>query len=108
MLRRNIVRPSASSWSPPIVLVQKKDGSVRVCLDYRELNKIKCKDVYPMPRIDHNARLQALGMTNTFRELREAHLVNQYTRLAQAESGRQLLNGIHIIVHITEREGPEF
>lgn len=54
------------------------------------------KRALDLPITTSNNRLQAVGMTNTFRELREAHLINQYTRLAQTESGRRLLNRIHI------------
>ena len=52
MLDNNVVRPSSSPWSSPIVLVTKKDGSVRFCVDYRRLNSITKKDSYPLPRID--------------------------------------------------------
>lgn len=52
MIDMGVVKPSESPWSSPVVLVKKKDGTWRFCVDYRRLNKITKKDVYPLPRID--------------------------------------------------------
>ncbi|UYV69788.1 hypothetical protein LAZ67_7000732, partial [Cordylochernes scorpioides] len=52
MLRDGIIRSSSSPWSFPVILVKKRDGKYRFCVDYRKLNDVTVKDVYPIPRVD--------------------------------------------------------
>ncbi|GJV34960.1 putative reverse transcriptase domain-containing protein [Tanacetum coccineum] len=49
---KGFIRPSSSPWGAPVLFVKKKDGLFRMCIDYRELNKLTVKNHYPLPRID--------------------------------------------------------
>ncbi|KAL5560311.1 hypothetical protein UlMin_036522 [Ulmus minor] len=52
LLDKGFIRPSYSPWGAPVLFVKKKDGTLRMCIDYRELNKLTIKNKYPLPRID--------------------------------------------------------
>ncbi|XP_052723888.1 uncharacterized protein LOC108343993 [Vigna angularis] len=52
LMDKRFIRPSVSPWGAPVLLVKKKDGSSRLCIDYRQLNKLTIKNKYPLPRID--------------------------------------------------------
>ncbi|GKB52466.1 putative reverse transcriptase domain-containing protein [Tanacetum coccineum] len=52
LLEKGFIRPSSSPWGAPVLFVKKKDGSFRMCIDYRELNKLTVKNRYLLPRID--------------------------------------------------------
>ena len=52
MLDKGFIRPSVSPWGSSVLFVKKKDGFMRLCIDYRELNKVTVRNKYPLPRID--------------------------------------------------------
>ena len=52
MVEHGFIKPSKSPYGAPVLFVKKKDGSLRMCIDYRALNKITVKNKYPLPRID--------------------------------------------------------
>ncbi|XP_019185904.1 PREDICTED: uncharacterized protein LOC109180672 [Ipomoea nil] len=52
LLDKGYIYPSTSPWGAPVLFVKKKDGSLRLCIDYRELNQVTVKNKYPLPQID--------------------------------------------------------
>ena len=75
LLKKGVIRPSQSDYASPIVLVRKKSGALRMCVDYRQLNAKTRKDAYPLPRIDES--LDALGGAQFFSAIDLASAYNQ-------------------------------
>lgn len=67
MLEKGVIRESSSPWAAPIVLVRKKDGSLRFCVDYRKINAVTHKDAFPLPRIEET--LTSLSQAEWFSTL---------------------------------------
>ena len=67
MLEAEVIEPAQSEWASPVVLVDKKDGTTRFCVDYRKLNSVTVKDTYPLPRMDEC--LDSLGDATIFSAL---------------------------------------
>ena len=83
MSEQGLIEESHSPWSSPLVLVRKKDGTLRCCVDYRLLNNVTMKDSYPLPRIDET--LDALSGSQWFSTL---DLKSGYHQIALADKDR--------------------
>lgn len=84
MAQNNIIRPSNSPWCSPVVLVRKKDGNTRFCVDYRRLNEVTTKDSYPLPRMD--LILESLANSRWFATL---DLQSGYWQVELAEKAKE-------------------
>jgi hypothetical protein len=52
LLKKGYICPRVSPWGAPVLFVKKKDGTLRLCIDFKQLNKVTIKNKYPLPRID--------------------------------------------------------
>ena len=84
MQAADVIQPSASPWASPVVMVRKKDGTHRFCIDYRELSAVTKADTYPLPRIDD--LLDQLGQCHYFSTL---DLASGYWQIRMSPTSRE-------------------
>ena len=84
MLSQGVVQPSNSPWASPIVLVKKKDGTYRFCVDYRKLNHVTKPDAHPLPRVD-----DLLDALNGYKMFSTLDLRNGYWQVSMSEEDKE-------------------
>ncbi|GJX25615.1 putative reverse transcriptase domain-containing protein [Tanacetum coccineum] len=107
---KGFIRPSHSPWGAPVLFVKKKDGSMRMCIDYHELNKLTVKNRYPLPRID-DLFDQLQDVLNKTKEDHKVHLrlmlelltkEKLYAKFSKCEFW---LQEVHFLGHVVNQSG---
>ena len=117
-MSKGFIRPSVSPWGAPVLFLKKKDGTMRICIDYRRLNKVIVKNKYPLPRIDdlfdqlqgaslfskidlrsgyHQLKIRASDIPKTAFRTRYGHyefLVMSFGLTNAPEAFMELMNGV--------------
>jgi hypothetical protein len=79
LLKKGYIRPSVSPWGAPVLFVKKKDGTLRLCIDFRQLNKVTVKNKYPLPRID-DLFLSIEGCKDLFKYISQVRIKEEGVR----------------------------
>ena len=98
MLNQHVIVPSSSPWSSPLVLVRKKDGDMRFCVDYRRLNAITKSDAFPLPRIDDTLDLLAQNRFFSTLDLASGYWQVKMSPEAQEKTAFNTPNGLYEFV----------
>ncbi|XP_071906049.1 uncharacterized protein [Coffea arabica] len=94
LLQRGFIRESGSPWAAPVLFVKKKDGTLRLCIDYRGLNNMTVKNKYPLPHIDE-----------LFDQLQGAMTLRDYQLYAKFSKCEFWLEKVSFLGHVISREG---
>ncbi|GKC20032.1 hypothetical protein Tco_1022182, partial [Tanacetum coccineum] len=111
MQDKGFIRPSHSPWGSPMVFVKKRDGSMRICIDYRELNKLTVKNRYSLPRIDDLFDQLQDGVLNKTNEDHKVHLrlilelLTNEKLYAKFSKCKFWLQEVHFLGHVVNQGG---
>ncbi|RVX00506.1 Transposon Ty3-G Gag-Pol polyprotein [Vitis vinifera] len=109
LLDKGFIRPSVSPWGAPVLFVKKNDGSMRLCIDYRELNKVTVRNRYPLPRIDDlfdqlqgTCVFSKINLWSGYHQLRILRDKRLYAKLKKCEFW---LDRVSFLGHVVTKDG---